>query len=96
MTREKRGNDHAVRLAKRGAAVHGLTKVHLAEAAVLCSIAYQAARWAGEVRVLVQDAMQRGQHQHKRLRCSSPGPVSYTHLTVPTKRRARLSTCRII
>ena len=63
---ERRGNDHADRLAKLGAQAHGLTRTHVAEAAVLGSIAFQAARWAGEVRVLAQQALQRGHHAARR------------------------------
>ena len=70
---ERRGNEHADRLAKLGAVAHGLTKTHLAEAAVLSSLAFQAARCAGEARVLVQDAMQRGHHQPRRPRSRLPG-----------------------
>ena len=49
---ERRGNEHAYRLAKRGAQAHGLMQSHLDEAAVLDSVGFQAARCAGEVRVL--------------------------------------------
>ncbi len=41
---ERRANEHTDRLAKRGAQAHGLTHTHLDEAAVLASLAFQAAR----------------------------------------------------
>ena len=53
---ERRGNGHADRLAKLGAAAHGVTQHHLNELAVLASVAYQASKRAGELRVLVQQA----------------------------------------
>ena len=69
---ERRGNDHADRLAKLGAQAHGLTRTHIAEAEVLGSIAFQAARWAGEVRVLAQQALESGHHVERRPRRRQP------------------------
>ena len=51
---ERRGNDNADRLAKKGAHMHGLTDAAVAEYHGIRSLAYQAARWAAEQRVLQQ------------------------------------------
>ncbi len=52
---ERRANGHADRLAKRGAADHGLTDLHVEHFLGLAQIAKEAARWAGEQEAWLQE-----------------------------------------
>ncbi len=53
---ERKANDHADRLAKQGAALHGVTDHMQLEYRSLASLAFQAARWATDQAVLLRRA----------------------------------------
>ena len=82
----KRGNDHADRLAKAGAALHGLDCVAVARYKVLAGIARQAARWAAQQYVKLRalgfpdtDEIPKGRPSEPRPRAprsSHPAPAS--------------------
>ena len=52
---QRKGNGHADRFADLGAAEHGLAPNSIHEYKILGSLAYQAARWAGEQHVYLRD-----------------------------------------